>query len=63
MLNLPGKNWFRPDEVAEYFCIHRKTVYERINRGEIEAIKIGGSLRISRDTILKLETPVFAQDN
>lgn len=60
MLTLPNKKWFQPIEVAEYFSVHRQTAYRWIADGTVDAIKVKGVLRISRDTILKLEA---AQDD
>ena len=52
MNELPKKELLRVDEVAEYFGIARSTVYLWIDHGILEAEKIGGIIRIPRDSIL-----------
>jgi len=45
------KDYYRPDEVAIYFSINRRTVYRWIETGKIEAVKVGKMLRISREAL------------
>lgn len=40
--------WITPKQCSSYLSIHLKTVYSQIERGEIPATKIGGSVRIDR---------------
>jgi excisionase family DNA binding protein len=41
------------DELAGFLRLNRKTVYEALSRGEIPGVRrIGGTFRISRDSIL-----------
>ncbi len=40
------RTYFRVDEAAKILCLHKSTVYRQINRGDLEAYRIGGSLRI-----------------
>jgi len=49
------KNYYTPDEVAAHFSIHPRTVYRLIERKDIRAIKIGGSLRIPLREIEKMQ--------
>lgn len=51
MTTLPNKANLRPSEVARYFDVTRKTVYKWIREGKMEAIKIGGVLRIPREAV------------
>ncbi len=50
---LPMKALFRIDEVATYFDISERTVWLWIQHGHLEAQKIVGSTRVSRESILK----------
>ena len=52
MLELPKKALLRPDEVAKWFSINIRTVYLWVEQGELEAIKIAGTLRIKRKSVL-----------
>lgn len=58
MLELPKKAWLRPDELAEYLSVTRKTIYQWISSGQLEAVKIGGVVRIHRDIVSKLGVPI-----
>lgn len=49
---LPDKSNFRPDEVAYYFDVVRSTIYNWIDNGILDASKIKGTIRISRESIL-----------
>lgn len=55
MTKLPDKELLRPDEVAKYFSVTRKTVYFWIETGKLEAFKIVNVLRIPRDAISKIK--------
>ena len=46
MTNTPFKQYYRVDEVAEYFAISVRTVYRLIDEGELARVKIRGCLRI-----------------
>jgi excisionase family DNA binding protein len=53
--NLPGKDLFRPEEVAAYFSVSRKTIYAWVEIGKLNGCSPnGGSLRIFRESILAL---------
>ena len=52
-MNLPDKDWFRPDEVAKHFGVHKSTVYRWIESGKMEAVKLSKKLiRISKKAII-----------
>jgi len=38
--------FYTPKEVAEMFKLSKQTIYNLINRGELEAIKFGNTFRI-----------------
>lgn len=44
----------KPDEVADFLCIHKNTVYKLIHRGELPAFRVGKSWRILQRELLKL---------
>jgi excisionase family DNA binding protein len=44
------------DEIAERWCVNRKTVYEMVERGEIIALRVGRLIRVSRSHIESLES-------
>lgn len=46
MLSKPIKQYFRVEEVADYFSISVRTVYRLIDEGEMKRTKIRGCLRI-----------------
>jgi len=50
---LPRKSLFRIDEVAQYFRISERCVKLWIEHGHLEKEKIVGSIRISRESILR----------
>jgi excisionase family DNA binding protein len=52
--DLPHKTLLRPDEVAIFLSVSQKTVYRWYRSGFIEGTKVKRSLRIYRDSILKL---------
>ena len=51
--NLPNKDLFRVDEVAEYFNIDKRTVRRWITHGHLEGEKISGVVNVPRRSILK----------
>lgn len=46
MQSKPIKQYFRVDEVADYFSISVRTVYRLIDEGELKRTKIRGCLRV-----------------
>lgn len=49
------RKYFKPTDVADYFEVGRSTIYELIRAGEMASIKIGRSVRIPRDEIVRFE--------
>lgn len=60
MKQLPEKELLRPDEVAEYFSLHVKTIYRWIAEKRIDAVKIGPFkvLRIRRNSVEIMTHPL-----
>jgi len=54
--NLPNKILFRIDEVAALFDVHPRTIRRWIKGGILGFEKLAGSIRISRNTIIKFRT-------
>ena len=53
MNDLPQKPLLRVDEVSQYFDVARSTVYLWIDHGILDAEKIRGVIRITRESIVK----------
>lgn len=51
MSELPKKALLRPDEVARYYSVSVRTIYDWIDSGQIKAVRIAGGklLRIKRE--------------
>jgi excisionase family DNA binding protein len=58
MNKLPNKELLRPDEVATYFDVSRKTIYQWVAEGKMEAIKISRLLRIPRKKVKKFQKTI-----
>ena len=52
--DLPGKTLLRPDEVARFLSVSPRTIYLWYRSGLIEGSKANGSLRIRRDSVVRL---------
>ena len=52
--DLPDKNLLRPDEVAEYLRVSKKTVHRWVKKGTLDAIKINNLVRIPRSAVVAL---------
>lgn len=51
---LPIKNFYRPDEVATFLGLSRRTVYRMVRDGRISGVKLGcGPWRIPREGLEK----------
>ena len=50
---LPKKDLFRVDEIASYFSVTDRTIRLWIEHGHLKSEKIVGSIRITRDSVLK----------
>ena len=55
MKTILNKDLFRPDEVASFFSVTRKTIYCWINEGILTSVKVGGVTRITRKSIAKCQ--------
>jgi excisionase family DNA binding protein len=57
MKELPDKAHYRPDEVAEYFDMPVKTLYQWIQEGKVKAIRPAGCnlLRIPKDAVEEMK--------
>jgi excisionase family DNA binding protein len=53
MTDLPEKPLWRVDEVSAYFDVARSTVYLWIDHGLLEAEKLRGVIRVTRQSIAK----------
>lgn len=55
-MDLPNKGLLRPDEVAEYFSVTRRTIYNWIDSGRLDAVKVSRTIiRITRESINNLQ--------
>jgi len=52
MRSLPEKAFLRVDEVAGYYSVSPRSVREWIRLGKLKAVKVAGSVRVSRDEVL-----------
>jgi len=53
MLELPMKELLRVDEAASYFSVTDRCIRLWIEHGHLEAVKIVGSIRITRESAIK----------
>ena len=49
------KQYYRVDEVAQYFAVSLRTVYRLINAGELKMVRIRDCSRISVEEVRALE--------
>jgi excisionase family DNA binding protein len=54
--SLTNRRYFRVDEVARYFAVSDRTIYRRIDMGELRAVRLGVCVRIPLEEILAFET-------
>ena len=52
--DLPFKTLLRPDEVAQFLSVSLKTVYRWYRAGVLDGTKVNRSLRIYRESVLRL---------
>ena len=56
---LPDQKAFTPKEAAYYLGISVKTIYQWVNEGKLEAVRIGEKLiQVSRESITKKEQDI-----
>jgi hypothetical protein len=53
MLELPNKELLRIDEVSEFFSVTDRCIRLWIEHGHLKAEKIVGSIRVTRESVLK----------
>jgi excisionase family DNA binding protein len=60
MTDLPQKQYLTPQEVAAFYQIKIRTLYDWIEKGKVEAERVGPHkiLRIRRDVAQKITQPV-----
>jgi len=58
---IPDKHSFRPDEVAKLFQLSTKTIYLWIEIGQLEAVRVGGTLRVPRQALLDIQKPALEE--
>ncbi|MEU4801055.1 helix-turn-helix domain-containing protein [Actinosynnema sp. NPDC023587] len=46
-----GTRMFRVKAVADMFDVHPATIYRAIKSGDLDALKVGGSIRITEDAL------------
>jgi len=51
-IELPQKTLLRPDEVAPFLRVSLATIYRMKDEGELEAKKIRGAIRITRESVI-----------
>lgn len=59
MPELPNKARLTIREVADYWQVKEKTVRSWIDQGILEAIKIGGTVRVTPDAVRRAERVVI----
>jgi excisionase family DNA binding protein len=52
--DLPPRGLLTPREAADFFRVTPRTVYLWIDRGDLEAVRIAGSMRIPKAEILRI---------
>jgi len=58
LTSLPEKAYYRPDEIAQFYSVSKRTVYLWIEEGRLSAVKIAGTtIRISRESLSGIEEP------
>jgi excisionase family DNA binding protein len=52
---LTNRRYFRVDEVARYFSVSDRTIYRRIDMGDLKVVRVGVCVRIPLEEILAFE--------
>ena len=56
------QKYYTPEELAEIFTLHKKTIYRWIRAGRIESYKMGRGWRVSQKQLNKfLEENLFTE--
>ena len=53
--SVPTKRYYRVDEVARYFSVCESTIYRLIDMGDLKAIRLRGSIRVSAEELREFE--------
>ena len=63
--DLPKKSLLRPDEVAHFFGISIRTVYNWVDFGDLEGVKppSGRTVRITRESVKKIALQNESSEN
>lgn len=65
-MNFFEEDYYRINELAKKFKVSRHTIYKWINEGKVQAVRIGGNIRIvksSFDSFIHLIKPGEIQDD
>jgi len=54
LTDLSRKMFLRPDEAAVYLSVSKRTIYTWIDKGKLQAVRIGKLLRIPQESITKI---------
>jgi excisionase family DNA binding protein len=55
LLSDKRRKYYSVREIAHYLGVSRSTAYELVSRGELRAKKFGGSVKVSREEVLRYE--------
>ena len=55
MSTLPDNPYLRPKTVAEYLNVSTRTIERWVAKGYLLSVRVGGTIRISRESIIKKE--------
>jgi len=55
VFSLATRRYFRVDEVARYFAVSDRTIYRRIDMGELKVVRLGVCVRIPLEEVLAFE--------
>jgi excisionase family DNA binding protein len=58
LIDLPLKKTLRPDEIAAFLSVSRRTVYRWIKSGRLPSLFLGGAVRVLREDLIKAVSPV-----
>jgi len=58
IIELPAKTLFTPREVADFFSVTTRTIYNWCEEGKLKYAKVGGVIRIYRFSIIEILNPL-----
>jgi len=56
MIDLPNQKYFKIRTIAAYFGVNPKTITNWVQGGHLDSIKIGGTILITRESVIKYQT-------